>query len=346
MARADVGRADRFGQVAGGAELEGAADDLVILDGGDDHHRDFGVLGAQQQQAGKAVAAGHVEVEQHEVAVAVRLERRGQRVEVAGFLDRHAVAAARERLAQGGAEQRMVVDDDDAAGHGLSYFIAGPRGRDQLPLRAESDARELQNASTLNPFFTMFLKQCAMNPATFAPRRALFSMVLGILHGPRVSAVPADRLRPRPRHGRMAVAAQRTCRPARPGRRAGRPLVARDVARASGCATCATRCAEAEQDTTMRHRDALRSVQRQISRFEEPRAADAAQSARQPPGGDQPDPCEPGAAAPAAMRPRHAPRPAASAAVRGTGGARAARAVGHRIVRAGSSGSKARSRRR
>src|SRR5687768_6941548 len=28
--------------------------------------------------------------------------------------------------------------------------------------------------------------------------------------------------------------------------------------------------AESEQDTTMRHRDALRSVQRQISRFEDP----------------------------------------------------------------------------
>jgi hypothetical protein len=55
-----------------------------------------------------------------------------------------------ERLAQRGAEQRVIVDDDDPA-HGSSY--PSRKGR-PMHLRAKAPV-PLQNASALNPFFTM-----------------------------------------------------------------------------------------------------------------------------------------------------------------------------------------------
>ncbi len=112
---ADFGRADGFVQIAGGAQLEGAADDLMILDRRDDHHRDVRVLRTQQQQAGKAAHTRHVEIKQHQVAFAVGVERGTQFIEVARLVDGNGGVASGQRLVQRRAEQGMVVDDDYAA---------------------------------------------------------------------------------------------------------------------------------------------------------------------------------------------------------------------------------------
>ena len=88
---------------------------VLVLDCRNDHHRNVRILRAQQQQAGKAAHARHVEVEQHEVAVAIGLERGAEPSRSPASSTRDRGVAAGQRLAQGGAEQRVVVDDDDAA---------------------------------------------------------------------------------------------------------------------------------------------------------------------------------------------------------------------------------------
>lgn len=62
----------------------------------------------------------HIEIEQDQIAVAVGFERGGQGGQIAGLLDGGTVPLPGQSLAQRGAEERVIVDNDDAA-HGSSY---------------------------------------------------------------------------------------------------------------------------------------------------------------------------------------------------------------------------------
>ena len=121
----DLRRAHGFGQVAGGSEVDRTAHHGAVLDGRDDHDRHVRILRPEQHQAGKAAGPRHVEVEQHEVAVAVGGERGVEVGKGSGFLDLDRGIAARQRLAQCGPEQGVVIDDDDAsAGHHTEVVAA------------------------------------------------------------------------------------------------------------------------------------------------------------------------------------------------------------------------------
>ena len=62
-------------------------------------------------QAGEAVHAGHVEIEQDEVDLAATLEELGHVLERAGFADLDMLEKAADRLPQRPAEQRMIVSN-------------------------------------------------------------------------------------------------------------------------------------------------------------------------------------------------------------------------------------------
>src|SRR5690606_30449196 len=99
----------RLGDEADRAVGDRLQHDLLVLLGGNDHHRDGRRLVAQVDQSVQAVHAGHVEVEQNQVEVVV-FERQGQRaVEVGGFQDLAVGKAVANDVVDGFAKQRMVV---------------------------------------------------------------------------------------------------------------------------------------------------------------------------------------------------------------------------------------------
>src|SRR5581483_2447236 len=79
---------------------------------GNDHYWHAGILGTQTHQAGKAAHAGHGEIEKDEIDIVVAIEKFGDLVEIAGLGNVDAVGKALDRLAQGPAEERMIVSND------------------------------------------------------------------------------------------------------------------------------------------------------------------------------------------------------------------------------------------
>ena len=72
-------------QVTGGAVVERAAHHPRIIVGGDHDHRDPGMLCANRGQAGQAMIAGHMQVQQNQVDLRLRLQDGEHAGEVAGF---------------------------------------------------------------------------------------------------------------------------------------------------------------------------------------------------------------------------------------------------------------------
>ena len=68
--------ARRLGDVARGAGRDRAARIVRVLGRGEDHHGEGRAGALQPGQAGPAVGARHVEIEQHEVEIRVRLRER------------------------------------------------------------------------------------------------------------------------------------------------------------------------------------------------------------------------------------------------------------------------------
>ena len=75
------------------------------------------MLRAHRGEPGEAVVAGHVQVEQHQVDLRPGIEQREHLVQRAGFGQIHLAERIARRLPQCGAEQRMVVGDEQG-GHG------------------------------------------------------------------------------------------------------------------------------------------------------------------------------------------------------------------------------------
>jgi hypothetical protein len=71
-------------------------------------------LRAQIQQSGEAADAGHGEVEQNQIYLAVALEQIGDLIERAGLADLDLIEQAGHRFPQRAAEQRMIVGDHQA----------------------------------------------------------------------------------------------------------------------------------------------------------------------------------------------------------------------------------------
>ena len=80
--------------------------------------------GAQVHQCGEALRAGHVEVQQQQVRIGLVIDHRVQRLRVLRFADAGAGQQAQGDAAQGFAEQRMVVGDEEG-GHGVRQGRSG-----------------------------------------------------------------------------------------------------------------------------------------------------------------------------------------------------------------------------
>jgi hypothetical protein len=74
------------------------------------------VLRAQAHQAGEAAHARHCEIEQDEIEFAVAPEQLADFFEATGFRDLDVLEPSRHGLAQGTAEQRMIVGDNQTKG--------------------------------------------------------------------------------------------------------------------------------------------------------------------------------------------------------------------------------------
>ena len=86
-----------------------------------------GCARAQVHQRAEAVRAGHVEVEQQQVGVGMRLDHRVQRLDAVGFDAGARRGSSAPPRPQRLAEQRMVVGDEDG-GRGTAAWSKRHRG--------------------------------------------------------------------------------------------------------------------------------------------------------------------------------------------------------------------------
>ena len=84
------------------------------------------MLRAHGGQAGQAVVAGHVQVEQDQVDAGLGVERGEHAVEAVGLADLRVGHGIGGGLPQRGAEQRVVVGDQQ---HGHACSLASPVAR-------------------------------------------------------------------------------------------------------------------------------------------------------------------------------------------------------------------------
>jgi hypothetical protein len=85
------------------------------------HHRKLRVVRAQMHQRAEPVRAGHGQIQQQQVRVAFAFDQRVQRIDAFGFADRRRRQRTCDRVAQGFAEQRVVVGDEDGV-HGGGFI--------------------------------------------------------------------------------------------------------------------------------------------------------------------------------------------------------------------------------
>ena len=78
--------------------------------------------------------AGHVQVKQHQIHLRLRIEQREYRVQRAGFEQFDIAQRIARRLPQGGAEQWMVVGDEEG-GHRDGVTVPSSRHPPALPRR-------------------------------------------------------------------------------------------------------------------------------------------------------------------------------------------------------------------
>ncbi len=106
--------AEPLGDKTRRTEIQRAAHGLAIVAGRHNDHRNFRILGAQIDQAGKAADAGHRQIEQHEIGLALLFEQRCQLLERTGFIHLRRRKNARDRFPQCATKQRMIVGDDES----------------------------------------------------------------------------------------------------------------------------------------------------------------------------------------------------------------------------------------
>ncbi len=115
-----------LGDEAAGTELPGALHHGRFFLGRDHHHGHLGILAAQEDQTGKAVGAGHVEIEQDQIPVGALGQAGLEFGDVGHFGEPRLGAQAQgERLLQRAAKQRMIVGDQYLIGsrHGVAFLV-------------------------------------------------------------------------------------------------------------------------------------------------------------------------------------------------------------------------------
>ena len=138
--------AERLGQEPGRAVVQGLVDDLAGLHAGDDQHRQPGVQGAQPQQPIEPGDTRDVQVQQRDVVVAIGIECGDGRIDRGDLHGQRCRIRHPYRGRQRIAEQRMVIDDQDAGQlvHRVGDPGTGPTGRGhgraRRPCRRTGDA--------------------------------------------------------------------------------------------------------------------------------------------------------------------------------------------------------------
>jgi septum formation topological specificity factor MinE len=100
------------------AVAQRAGDGLRVVIRRDDDHGQAGPAAAHVRERIEAVCARHVQVEQQQICVGVRLERRKQRRDRVGLDEAGAGVEPADRGLEGLAKQGMIVCHDDLSRHG------------------------------------------------------------------------------------------------------------------------------------------------------------------------------------------------------------------------------------
>ncbi len=104
---------DRLGDETQRAEPQYLLDDGGIFRGGDHDNGQVGILAAQVGEAGEAVGAGHLEIEQQQVYLRVFPQQAGQAVDGVGLQQLGILDGHVHSLIEGAPKQGVVICDDD-----------------------------------------------------------------------------------------------------------------------------------------------------------------------------------------------------------------------------------------
>ena len=110
-----LGRLGVLDQEAAGAGLERFVDVLVTFEGGEDQDFDAGhaLVGTDPPGCLQTIDAGHPDVHQHDVGAMLACERDGLGA-VFGLTDDFDVVSGVQQHAKAGADQRLIVGEQDA----------------------------------------------------------------------------------------------------------------------------------------------------------------------------------------------------------------------------------------
>ena len=142
----DLVQRGRLLDVGRGAELVGALHDGGLARRRDDDDGNGGMLGPQPREAGEAVHARHVEIEQHGIGLGLAVEGRFCLVQGAGHAELRPGESLAERRRQRVANHRVVVGYEEAfdVGHGARVTTGAGRiklqGGDHAPASRDRDA--------------------------------------------------------------------------------------------------------------------------------------------------------------------------------------------------------------
>ena len=105
-----VGRG-AFGNIALGTEIQRLLNGFRIFVGADDQRGHRRKLIAQRHQTGKTIAARHVQIQQHQFAVALLFQHLSCLWHVASFQNQRLRINLLQTATQSGTKQRMVIGD-------------------------------------------------------------------------------------------------------------------------------------------------------------------------------------------------------------------------------------------
>ena len=121
--------------------MEGPRDRRPVVAGGHDDHGNAGMFSPQLQEAVEPADTGHGQVEQHQIDIAMIIEKRGQGREILRLHDDDMtvdiLVAAFQCSCQRIAKHGMVVDDDDGGGDVFLHSRQGSARRVGAPVAAQ-----------------------------------------------------------------------------------------------------------------------------------------------------------------------------------------------------------------